>query len=119
MPDSLDRSLIETVAAGVAHEVRNPLNSVQINLRILEQELRKALPDESAHAFSLLGRIGAEIRRLDEFVAEFLRFARPPRLNLERQPLGPLLTELATFLRPECARRQWTFASPSRTAGAR
>jgi len=98
--------LIETLAAGVAHEVRNPLNSVQINLSILEQELSELVGDREAHVFAVLAKIAAEIKRLDDFVAEFLRFARPPRLNLERLPLGPLLSDLAAFLTPECSKKQ-------------
>jgi len=97
--------LIETLAAGVAHEVRNPLNSVQINLSILEQELLESLPDRDAHVFKVLRKIAGEIKRLDDFVSEFLRFARPPRLNVERLLVRPLITELAAFITPECSKK--------------
>jgi signal transduction histidine kinase len=97
--------LIETLAAGVAHEVRNPLNSVQINLSILEQELTELVADRQAHVFAVLAKIAGEIKRLDDFVAEFLRFARPPRLNAEWLPVRPLLTDLATFISPECSKK--------------
>jgi len=97
--------LIEALAAGVAHEVRNPLNSLQINVRILEQELSEVLPDRTAHLFTVLGKISSEIRRLDDFVSEFLRFARPPRLNPERLPIRPLLADLAAFMAPECSKK--------------
>jgi len=98
--------LIETLAAGVAHEVRNPLNSLQINLSILEQELAELVGDRRAHVFVVLAKIAAEIKRLDDFVSEFLRFARPPKLNLERLPLGPLLADLAAFITPECSKQR-------------
>ena len=97
--------LIETLAAGVAHEVRNPLNSLQINLGILEQELLELLPDRDAHVFTVVRKIAGEIKRLDDFVSEFLRFARPPRLNVERLPVRPLLTDLAAFLAPEFSKK--------------
>jgi signal transduction histidine kinase len=98
--------LIETLAAGVAHEVRNPLNSLQINLSILEQELRTLLPDRQAHAFAVLARIAGEIKRLDDFVSEFLRFARAPRPKLERLAVRPLLTDLVAFMTPECSKKR-------------
>jgi signal transduction histidine kinase len=98
-------SLIETLAAGVAHEVRNPLNSVQINLSILEKELQELVPDRDAHVFVLLRKIAGEIKRLDDFVSEFLRFARPPRLNPERLPVRSLLGDLAAFIAPECSQK--------------
>lgn len=95
--------LIETLAAGIAHEVRNPLNSLQINLRILEDELAELVPDRGTRVFVVLGKIASELKRLDDFVSEFLRFARPPRLKPEHVPVRALLTELATFLAPECS----------------
>jgi len=97
--------LIETLAAGVAHEVRNPLNSLQINVGILEQELGELLPDRSAHAFAVLGRIAGEIKRLDDFVSEFLRFARAPAPNRERVRIAPLVSDLVAFMAPECSKK--------------
>ena len=104
-PPGRDTSLIETLAAGVAHEVRNPLNSLQINLSILEEELGERLPDRPAHVFAVLAKIAGEIKRLDDFVSEFLRFARAPRLHVERLAIRPLLTDLAAFITPECAKK--------------
>lgn len=97
--------LIETLAAGVAHEVRNPLNSLQINVGILEQELRELLPDRQAHVFAVLQKIAGEIKRLDDFVSEFLRFARLPRPSVERLALRPLITDLVAFMAPECSKQ--------------
>jgi signal transduction histidine kinase len=97
--------LVETIAAGIAHEVRNPLNALQINLSILEQELSEMLPDRSGHVFEVIGKIANELRSLDTFLTEFLRYARPPRLELEPVSVRPLLTDLATFIRPECVRK--------------
>lgn len=97
--------LIETLAAGVAHEVRNPLNSVQINLSILEQEVREAVPDREAHVFEVLRKIAGEVKRLDDFVAEFLRFARLPGLSVERVAVAPLVTDLAAFIAAEYTKK--------------
>jgi signal transduction histidine kinase len=107
MPEdrAAQQGLIETLAAGVAHEVRNPLNSLQINVGILEQELSETLLDRGAHAFVVLQKIAAEIKRLDDFVSEFLRFARPPRLNVDRVAIRPLLSDLAEFMAPECSKK--------------
>ncbi len=102
-PPAGEATLVETLAAGVAHEVRNPLNSVQIHLGILEQELAELLPDRSAHPFELLARIGAQLKRLDDFVSEFLRFARLPPLERQQVAIRPLLADLAAFMAPECA----------------
>ncbi len=97
--------LVEAIAAGIAHEVRNPLNALQINLGILEQELSEIVPDRRSHVFEVIGKIAGELRSLDNFVTEFLRFARPPLPRLEPVAVRPLLADLVTFIGPECARK--------------
>jgi two-component system, NtrC family, sensor histidine kinase HydH len=104
-PEPSAEAFVESVAAGIAHEVRNPLNALQINLRILEQELLAVLPDRRAHAYEVLQNIASELSHLDHFVSEFLRYARPPQLRIERVAVRALVGELVTFVRPECARK--------------
>jgi signal transduction histidine kinase len=100
-----ETTLVEAIAAGIAHEVRNPLNALQINLGILEQELSEIVPDRGSHVFEVIGKIAGELRSLDNFVTEFLRFARPPRPTLEPVAVRPLLADLVTFIGPECTRK--------------
>jgi signal transduction histidine kinase len=104
-PKAEDLPLMEAVAAGIAHEVRNPLNALQINIRILEQELSEVLPDRTARVYSVLSKIANEVASLDNFVAEFLRFARPPRLKVELIQVKALLSDLTTFLAPEFTKK--------------
>jgi signal transduction histidine kinase len=100
-------SLIETLAAGIAHEVRNPLNALQINVRILEQELEELVPDRarSEHAHEVLAKIAQELHSLDDFISEFLRYARPPALKLEPVRARALLGDLVVFITPECTKK--------------
>ena len=109
--------LVEAIAAGVAHEVRNPLNSLQINLSILEQELGgdRSRP-RPPRASRCIGKIAGELRSLDDFVTEFLRFARPPRPALEPVAVRPLLADLATFIAPECSPQGGRALARPRTA---
>ena len=97
--------LVEAIAAGIAHEVRNPLNALQINLEILEEEISEVVPDRNSHVFEVIGKIAGELRSLDNFVTEFLRFARPPRLNRQAVAVRLLLADLVTFVGPECSRK--------------
>ena len=103
--EDAEGSSFEALAAGIAHEVRNPLNALRINLGILEQEISEIVPDRSGHVFEVIGKIAGELRSLDNFVTEFLRFARPPRPVLETVAVRPLLDDLVTFIGPECARK--------------
>jgi signal transduction histidine kinase len=103
--DDLTRAPLEAIAAGIAHEVRNPLNALQINLSILAQELSEIVPDRGSHVFEVIGKIANELRSLDDFVTEFLRYAGPPRLKPDAVVVRALLEDLETFITPECARK--------------
>ncbi len=76
----LDRlSSLGAIAAGLAHEIKNPLNSLIINLDLLRCEV----PEPCAPAAGLIDIIEAESRRLNETVTEFLSFAHAPKLSLD------------------------------------
>lgn len=96
--------LLGLVATGIAHEVRNPLNALRLNLRILEDELRVLRPESSTPLLAVLERIAAEVGQIDHFVSDFLRYARPVRLVREALALQPLVTDLIAFARAHAAR---------------
>lgn len=87
------------LTAGVAHEVKNPLNAMTIHLELLRQKLEKGapVPDVRAHA----DVIGQEIRRLDAVVQGFLKFARPEDMRLERVEVATLAADVTRTVRPE------------------
>ncbi len=66
---------IGTLAAGLAHEIRNPLNGAQLHVSFLDRELRRSgAPTDTLEAVSV---VADEIKRLAALVSEFLDFARP------------------------------------------
>lgn len=95
---------MELVATGLAHEVRNPLNALQLNLRILTDELRNQPLDPSLALFAVLARISSGIGQIDRFVSDFLRYTRPIRLTREPVPVRAFVAELAEFLVNEAGR---------------
>ena len=70
---------VGTLAAGLAHEIRNPLNGAQLHLSYLARTLGKA--EAPADTLEAVGVIGDEIKRLASLVTEFLDFARPKPLT--------------------------------------
>jgi two-component system, NtrC family, sensor histidine kinase PilS len=88
------------MAAGIAHEIRNPLASMSGSMQILRQEL--ALSAEQAQLMDIVLR---ESERLNETIRSFLAYARPQRVELERLDLRRVVQETATLLRnsPELA----------------
>ncbi|MRG95329.1 protoglobin domain-containing protein [Polyangium spumosum] len=71
---------VGTLAAGLAHEIRNPLNGAQLHVTFLERGLRKGGAD--AEQLEAVHIVGEEIKRLGKLVSEFLDFARPKPLDL-------------------------------------
>jgi signal transduction histidine kinase len=83
------------LSAGIAHEVKNPLNATMIHLELLKMRLSD--PDALGH----VATIAAEIRRLDEVVQGFLRFTRPEDLKLQPIAIGSLIDEIRSTLDAE------------------
>lgn len=94
-------SALTLLAAGVAHEIGNPLNSLHIHLQLMERKARR-LPEEMQAEFSESIRIAREeIQRLDDIVNQFLRAIRPAPVALQPENINTLLEESISFLAPE------------------
>ena len=96
------------VAAGLAHEIRNPLNSLYINGQLLEEMLSE-LPEEGVpQKGDLLSLARANLKvtqRLNDTLSGFLRFARPPAMELALVDLNRIVSETLRFLEMELAYR--------------
>jgi PAS domain S-box-containing protein len=86
------------ITAGVAHEVKNPLNSMRLWLENLKESLPPEMDDSAKQAVNVLD---AEIDRLDAVVKRFLDFSRPMDVRLEPTQLAPLLQEVLEVAAPQ------------------
>jgi two-component system, NtrC family, sensor kinase len=89
------------IAAQITHEVRNPLSSIGLNAELLEEEVRALGGPQAAEAQAIARAIVKEVDRLTEITEEYLRFARLPRLKLEREDLRAIVSSLASFMKSE------------------
>ncbi|HEY1686305.1 MAG TPA: ATP-binding protein [Tepidisphaeraceae bacterium] len=89
-----------TLTGGLAHEIKNPLSTVQLNLQLLQEDLSPQNPAYE-RLIRRLGTIQRETGRLREILDDFLRYAG--KLELDRQPvdLNKLVDELADFFHPQ------------------
>jgi two-component system sensor histidine kinase AtoS len=87
------------LSAGIAHEIRNPLTSINI----LIHSLTENLPTEHSR-WEDLKVIEEEILRINEIVDQFLRFAKPASPLLEKTNLIPIFEEILQLLRPQIER---------------
>jgi len=92
-------SSLGQLAAGLAHEIRNPLNAISMGIQRLKRESLTPLhPPETAE---LLEVIQGEIRRLDALVEKFLGLSRPDRICREKGDLGSIISELLELFAEE------------------
>ena len=87
---------IRTMAASVAHEIRNPLNAIQNSVGLLRRDLELSGDDEE-----LLEIVHEETLRISNIVNQFLRFARPPPAVMEIGDIGVLIRDTVTLLRKD------------------
>jgi signal transduction histidine kinase len=89
-----------TLTGGLAHEIKNPLSTVQLNLQLLREDLD---PQDPAHARMLrrLETVQKETSRLRDIVDDFLRYAG--KIELHKQPVevNAMLEDLVDFLTPQ------------------
>ncbi|MBK7876582.1 MAG: two-component sensor histidine kinase [Planctomycetes bacterium] len=112
-PRSQDqRELLVRLAAGLAHEIKNPLSTMSINLALMEEDLGKNrssdAPELSPREKRVEKRVRAlqrEIQRLETIVEDFLRYARGGQINRAPSDLGALVREALEFVEPEDARQ--------------
>lgn len=92
---------LATLAGGLAHEIRNPLSTIGMNLELLAEELES---DDSQRARRMLRRIGnlqGECRNLEEILNAFLQFARAGELHLSDGNLNTIVSDYVDFLEPQ------------------
>jgi hypothetical protein len=91
---------INRLTGGVAHEIKNPLNSIALHLELLRARVLPEVPSASGE----IEIIAEEISRLDRVVRTFLDYTKPVELQTEDIDLRELATELARLVRPEATR---------------
>lgn len=98
--------LLSRLLARLAHEIRNPLSSLDIHVQLLEEDLALAAHPESEKLTDRLAIIHGELHRLDSIVKQFLRLAGPSALDLEPVNVGQVVEHVCKLLRPEAAARE-------------
>ena len=89
------------LAAGVAHEIGNPLNSLHIHLQLMERKVRDLNDNAKTELQESIDVARSEIARLDSIVTQFLRAIRPSQPQLHPENINAIVEEAVRFFTPE------------------
>jgi signal transduction histidine kinase len=100
------RLLLSRLLGRLAHEIRNPLSSLDIHVQLLEEDLEEMAPQAKAKLASRLDVIHGELHRLDAIVEQFLRLAGPSVPDFAPVDLAKIIGHVRDVLQPEAATRE-------------
>jgi signal transduction histidine kinase len=97
-------ALMGTVAAGIAHEIRNPLSTLRMNLQMLREDWDNPITEREQKGRKRIDVLLRETERMETVVSDFVRFAAGHALRREKTNLNSLAGELLDFLAPQAER---------------
>ncbi len=94
-------SALTLLAAGVAHEIGNPLNSLDIHLQLMQRRVKKLAANLRGDFEESINVARQEVSRLDQIITQFLRAIRPQPLTMGMDRLNAIIEESVAFLKAE------------------
>ncbi len=91
-------ALVGELASGLAHEIRNPLNAMALNIQLLGEECVKKVEEQST---TKIKKIHKEIFHLEKILTDFLDFAKPVLLEKEATNVKEMILEMIDILKPK------------------
>src|SRR5262245_35734472 len=83
---------LAALAGGLAHEIKNPLSTIRLNMELLAEDLAETSSPANRRALTKIQLVQSECARLENLLNDFLRFARLGQLNLQPADLNAEIT---------------------------
>ncbi len=103
------KAMIVKMSAQVAHEIRNPLGSLTLNIDLLEDEIKSYVETDISEAQNLLDSIKTEIESLHKVLNEYLECTRFPKISPDKNDIHSIIEELFELLEEELRRKKIIF----------
>ena len=87
------------ISGGLAHELKNPLNTVKMNIQLIEEDVQLM---GNQNLKRKINRINRELNHLANYLMNFLQFARTPSMKISKFDLNETINQVVTFFAPEC-----------------
>jgi len=94
---------IATLAGGLAHEIKNPLSTIRLNMELLAEDFAEVQSPRERRALAKIDIVQRECQRLQNLLDDFLNFAKLRALRLEPSDLNAQINEALDFFRPKAA----------------
>lgn len=92
---------IASLAGSIAHEIKNPLSTINLNLGLLKEDLGTENTPRDRRMLKKIETVQRECRQLEELLEDFLRFARVGQLELEETDLNDAVQDFIEFYQPQ------------------
>ena len=108
-PDDVNRRLVDQyteiarLAGGLAHEIKNPLSTIRLNMELLAEDFGESDNPRDRRALRKVETVQRECQRLQDLLDDFLNFAKVRRLKLQSTDLNDQVRRVLDFYRPKAA----------------
>ncbi|MBI2560242.1 MAG: two-component sensor histidine kinase [Planctomycetes bacterium] len=92
---------VAMLVGGLAHEIKNPLSTMSVNLQLLKEEIQDDDTDKGRRILKKIQVLQKESSRLEEILNDFLRFTKEQELELEEHDINTVVDEVLDFIAPE------------------
>ncbi|MFQ5964443.1 MAG: nitrogen regulation protein NR(II) [Candidatus Scalinduaceae bacterium] len=99
--DSDKLNNLDTLGAGLVHEIKNPLNTISVNLQLLNEDLQNNNSENNLKMLRKVQLLQKEVFRLENILSDFLRFTKKHELHFEECDINEIIGSVLDFITPE------------------